>query len=414
MTPSRNVIVSVVTALFVVAACAPRAVRPEAPPVDLVEAEPEAPPEEVEPEPVESEALAAARAEDDADEEALAAAMSPYDRARIMMLEQSMVRFREQADEIYGLLRQAVAEDPDNAEIIYNQAIFYERLGRYDDAIALLRRAVSLSPEMSNAHARLGVLLLDRGQQSEGEAALRRAREISPQDPVVHVSLAGRQIEHGNYEEAIAHARTALLSDSEDMNAYLALAISYYHLEQNELGILVLGNGLELNPHAAPLHNLYGLFLLRSENVRGAIASFRRAVQEDPALLDAHMNLGAAMLANGDYATAKQHFEIVLAAEPDNLDALISRGVASRGLGRYDEARQDYERVLASDSGRHEARYNLCILYQHYVEDYDQAYAACSDYLERLNRRDRRYREMQRRVDGLRDTIKILRDMPSS
>jgi len=46
------------------------------------------------------------------------------------------------------LMLEALAENPDNAHVLYNTACFEALAGRHDDAIAHLRAAVETSPEM--------------------------------------------------------------------------------------------------------------------------------------------------------------------------------------------------------------------------------------------------------------------------
>lgn len=389
---------------FALVACGPSAktVRP-AEPAPTAEPEPAAEPEPeavAEPEPA---------AEEPEDEDAVV--LGPYGEARLMLDEQSVVKFRELAPKADELLREALAAEPNRPEIHYNLGVLALRVGKPAEARQHFERTVQLESGFASAYARMGAMLLDAGNETRGRELLEQALSLDKYNPVAQVALANLEISRRRYEEAERHARSALLGDSNDMNAYLALATCYYRMKRNDLGKLVCLNALSINPHAAPIYNLLGLFQLREDDVRTAIAQFNRAIEEDPELLDAHLNLGATTLSNGDFTRALAHFDFVLEREPDDVEAMMSRAVALRGLGKYDEAKAGYQKVLSADPGNGQAQYNLCVLYHEYVEDLDTALGTCRGYLSTLGRRDAKYKEMVRRVRAIKKTIELLKAM---
>ncbi len=384
----------------------PAAVRPAEAPTTEPGPATEAPA----PSPETSPALEAeAEPETEADEDA--AQLGPYGEARLVLDEQSVIKFRGLAAKAGELLRQALAAEPNRPEIHYNLGVLALRMGQPDEARRHFERTVQLESGFASAYARMGAILLSAGMESQARELLDRALSLDKYNPVAHVALANHNIGNRRYEEAVAHARSALLGDSANMNAYLALATCYYRMKRLDLGKLVCLNALSINPHAAPIYNLLGLFLLTEDDVRGAIAQFNRAIEEDPELLDAHMNLGATTLSNGDFERARTHFTFAIERQPDNLEARLSLAVAHRGLGQLDEARRGYDEVLRRAPGHEQARYNLCVLDHEYEENLDAALVSCRGYLSSIDRKHAKYKEMVRRVRAIRTTIELLRAM---
>ena len=55
------------------------------------------------------------------------------------------------------------------------------------------------------------------------------------------------------------------------------------------------------------VYNTLGLVWLKRKNVSEAISSFRKAIDQDPDLLEARLNLAALSLNYRDYVTAEQN-----------------------------------------------------------------------------------------------------------
>jgi tetratricopeptide (TPR) repeat protein len=95
-----------------------------------------------------------------------------------------------------------------------------------------------------------------------------------------------------------------------------------------------------------------------------AIAAYRRALEIDPGLADAHVNLGRLLHESGRTAEAEQCYRLALAARPEDETAAFNLGVALQDLGRLEEAAEAYESALEIDRELADAHYNLAGLYE--------------------------------------------------
>jgi tetratricopeptide (TPR) repeat protein len=95
-----------------------------------------------------------------------------------------------------------------------------------------------------------------------------------------------------------------------------------------------------------------------------AMAAYRRALELDAGLADAHLNLGRLFHERGEAAEAERHYRLALAAAPGDATAAYNLGVALQDLGRWREAVAAYEAALASDGSYADAHFNLAGLYE--------------------------------------------------
>jgi len=92
-----------------------------------------------------------------------------------------------------------------------------------------------------------------------------------------------------------------------------------------------------------------GAALAQSNDLAGAEVQFRRAVVQDPLLIDGWYNLGHALDARADTAGACAAFTRVLDIRPDHAPARVQRAEMLKMLGRLDAAEHDLRAVLALD-----------------------------------------------------------------
>ena len=103
---------------------------------------------------------------------------------------------------------------------------------------------------------------------------------------------------------------------------------------------------------------------LERGNAEAALAAYEQAIAADPALLDAHINLGRLLHEAGRFAKAEQVYrEAVKACGSDPL-LLYNLGVLLDDMDRKAEAKQAYEAALSADPGLADGHYNLALLYE--------------------------------------------------
>lgn len=126
-------------------------------------------------------------------------------------------------------------------------------------------------------------------------------------------------------------------------------------------------------PRAAQVHYSAALDLMRRERFDEAVQSFGAMTRAYPDLTGPYLNLGIIHTRMGRTAEAEQALRAALEQDPRKAQAWNLLGLAYREAGRFTEARQAYEQALAVDAGYADARFNLAVLYDLYLQQPEQA-----------------------------------------
>ncbi|MDX1649185.1 MAG: tetratricopeptide repeat protein [Myxococcota bacterium] len=103
---------------------------------------------------------------------------------------------------------------------------------------------------------------------------------------------------------------------------------------------------------------------LEDDAPEAAAEAYRRALAEDPELLDAWVNLGRLVHEGGDAREAVQLYHRALAIAPDDPVAHYNVALALEDAKGPEPAIAHYERAIALDPGFADAHYNLAGLYE--------------------------------------------------
>ncbi len=272
--------------------------------------------------------------------------------------------------------------------------------------------------------------------------------------------------------QAVTHLRTVLALDSDNLQAFSTLAFIYYDLNMLEMAKLVGNQAIKkgeeiatgkfdeektedkggekggkkgkkgrksdsasddgklakeenvqgagtgytdtMKDNLALVYNTMGLVELKRKKISPAIGQFRKAVEMNPKLAEARMNLAALSLNNRDYKTAEENFRAVLGMQPKNYEAVIGLGVALRGNKKIDEAEAQYNAAQKLDSGNPSSYFNLGLLYQDYKGGDKPVLQKAQDYyrqfLTKVNGStpDNLKREAEKRIKDIDETFVAL------
>ncbi|WP_054021631.1 tetratricopeptide repeat protein [Piscinibacter sakaiensis] len=113
----------------------------------------------------------------------------------------------QEASDVLGRGAQRFANDVD---LMYEQSMLAEKLGRFDEMEQLLRQVIALKPDHHHAHNALGYSLADRNLRlPEAKALIERALALSPGDPFITDSLGWVEYRLGNLAESVRLLRQA-------------------------------------------------------------------------------------------------------------------------------------------------------------------------------------------------------------
>lgn len=129
-----------------------------------------------------------------------------------MKLSAEVQLLREQRlfKEAYQVQVEMVALAPDDAELVYDQAMLAEKMGSPDTMEQLLRQVIARQPQYHHAYNALGYSLADRGLRlAEAKQLIMKALEFAPNDPFIMDSLGWVEFRLGNKADAKRLLETA-------------------------------------------------------------------------------------------------------------------------------------------------------------------------------------------------------------
>jgi choline-sulfatase len=177
-----------------------------------------------------------------------------------------------------ALLQQALKEDPANPNLFYLLGGKYEKARRYQDALNLYHAAVEKGIGNGRLHSRIADLLLRSGKKDEAIPEYEKAAQLNPADTASQTNLAVAYLEKGRVPDAERVFKSVITTD----------------------------------PTSAAAYNGLGLIAIQKQDAT-ARGYFEKAVQLDPDLIEAQLNLGIIYRTAGESAKARTCFETFLA-----------------------------------------------------------------------------------------------------
>ena len=128
---------------------------------------------------------------------------NPGDARQKLLAEVGLLREVKEYKLAHDLLAKAAVTYVNETDILYDQAMMAEKLGRIADMERLLRQVIALKPDAYNAYNALGYSFADRNiRLPEAKQLIQKALELVPADPFIRDSLGWVEFRLGNLAEA--------------------------------------------------------------------------------------------------------------------------------------------------------------------------------------------------------------------
>ncbi|WP_310387278.1 tetratricopeptide repeat protein, partial [Roseateles sp.] len=129
---------------------------------------------------------------------------SPEELRAKLLAESQLLRDAQAWEPAYAVLAQANERLPNDPDLMYEQAMMAEKLGRLDEMELLLRNVIASKPDHHHAYNALGYSLAERNLRlDEAKALIAKALSFVPSDPFILDSMAWVEYRLGNHAEAL-------------------------------------------------------------------------------------------------------------------------------------------------------------------------------------------------------------------
>jgi Flp pilus assembly protein TadD len=209
-----------------------------------------------------------------------------------------------------ALLERILARHPDHTGTLNNLAAIAWRDGDLPRALDYSRRVVAQDTTNAVFMRNLGQILFDMTLYKEAAEGFRLASQLDRHDAKAHsgYGIALRLLER--WDEAAAASIRAIELDPTLSVAYDNLAVTQMAQRDFDSALQLFHEAIRLAPDSATSwNNLGDLLLNRGGEAKQAEAAFRRAVALAPHEPLVRMNLGMALLQQGDFAAGWREYE---------------------------------------------------------------------------------------------------------
>jgi tetratricopeptide (TPR) repeat protein len=134
----------------------------------------------------------------------------PDERVQLTVAEAQLLRDASRHREAYDMLGQALKEDPEQPELLYDYALTAEKLERYDVLEANLRKLIQVRPDHAHAYNALGYSFAERNTRlPEAKKLIEKALELAPEDYFIIDSMGWVLFRQGDLKGAAEQLRRA-------------------------------------------------------------------------------------------------------------------------------------------------------------------------------------------------------------
>ena len=209
-----------------------------------------------------------------------------------------------------------------------------------------------------------------RGTQDASEAAvefLSRAIEADPQFVAAQYALGVVHQNLGNRWKAAAQFRASAQLDPTFAEPYKALGDLYLTAPRRlfEEAIKAYAKAIELRPFYAEAHVGLGDALAAKGEVDPAVAAYQKGLEYNPMNAKVHVSLGKIYYSEkGLYYESVTAYKKAIDLDPAYLDARMGLAEVYEDKGLYKEAIEEYHKVVDADAKNTGALYNLALVYE--------------------------------------------------
>src|SRR5437763_5174682 len=268
--------------------------------------------------------------------------------------------------------KQAMEADPDSLFLRVELAELYSRISRVADAIREAEAVLKINPNEVDAHRLLAEIFFRSLAESQPEKTAKQSlhKAIEHLEAVTRLDssdagsfvLLGRLYKADNQNEKAEETfKKVLNSDPSSRAALYNLAEVY--VDQGDFAEAVsLLRKIPADEMDGHWLGLLGYAYTQNHEVEKAVATYQKALAQDPDNQDLERAYAEALMAGGKTAAAHAELEKILKAQPDDAATYLRLGRLDRQEGKFDQARQELDKARSLSPDNLEVPYEQVLL----------------------------------------------------
>lgn len=223
---------------------------------------------------------------------------------------------------------------------LINLAIILQEQGKYEAARGNYERALELAPGLTAPLWNYALSLEQTGKTTLAAAALERLVSNDSKNGDAWFHLGHLRYEAGFHKAAAEAFESALRSRPNWMEAQYNLALCYWKMGEPELALIAIDQALTEGPAHAQVLKAGVTIALDALDGIGAAAILERLEEQDPDFANLSHRTAAALDAAGEHAAAANVYRGLIHHDPESVEALVNLGHVLSAQGQQNEARQ--------------------------------------------------------------------------
>ncbi|HEX3101660.1 MAG TPA: tetratricopeptide repeat protein, partial [Pyrinomonadaceae bacterium] len=274
-------------------------------------------------------------------------------------------------DEALGAFDKTLALDSNFAAAQYYRGQTLDRMGQPDKAVDAYKKTLQIDPSNSAASFDLGVAYYNKGDYADAATAYQQTIQNDKNNGQAHANLASTYRQLERYPEANVEYQAASAT-VKTPDLYSEWGYCLGKVSDWEKAVARLNTASQLSPSAIDNNNLgwayYNAAYTQTTAKNDAVAKsnyalgktyLEKAVQQDPKLDAAYLNLGSTHNALGEYQDAVKVLNVANSLHPNWVIAINQLGKGFRGLNDLVNAISTFKRAVDLDGKNTYGLFNL-------------------------------------------------------
>lgn len=260
----------------------------------------------------------------------------------------------------------ALKSDPSNSGIQFNLALAYYKAGHIADAVREFEAVYAgLSPSDGNRE-RVALLLaecyLREGENARVVALLDPMAGSDQDNPALDYEL-GTALLHEGQTERGALLIERLLKNGDTAQAHMLMAYTRYQAHDKGAAMVEVNKAIAINPNLPEAYSLKGRLAFLESDMKGAEASFRKALTLDANNFEALLWLGTLLRQEGRLEESQKFLSHALELQPTEVRARYQFARVCSDLGDDKRAATLLEALVKDHPEYTEAHRSLVTIY---------------------------------------------------
>ena len=216
------------------------------------------------------------------------------------------------------------------SELFLNKGISYIEMGQYNNALKDLLESEKYYSGNPKVHYYLGMSYHSKGMKDKAVEEFKKAIYLDGNYSEAHNYLGTLYMDEGLWDQAIAEFDKALVNpiyDTPSMAIYNS-AWAYYSKKDYKTALNKYQEALRVDPMTRlrpQIEKNVGLIYFDQDDIPEAIRHFKKSIELDSSIFDAHFLLGQSYLKIKDNKNARKEFQAVIELAPDTAFARRAR-----------------------------------------------------------------------------------------